>query len=157
MGTNRITKNIAKIVRAYVSRDQVQMAKAIGCSTGTITALECGNWQPQKGKIFDYYDTIFREIPKGDVEILSSNLGLEKKKVVTPKQFKQKKIEAGYRNTSEYQMRFSGEMARFIHEMAKFGMYENPSEYVRDLIRKDRLQHKMKKEIEKKVKTQLAA
>ena len=157
MSTNKITKNIAKIVRAYVSRDQVQMAKAIGCSTGTITALECGNWQPQKGKIFDYYDKIFREIPKGDVEVLSSNLGLEKKKVVTPKQFKQKKIEAGYRTTSEYQMRFTGEIARFIHDAAKDGMYENPGEYVRDLIRKDRLLRKENEEYDKTFKAQLAA
>ena len=138
MSTNKITKNIAKIVRGYLMRDPVQMAHAIGCKTGTITALECGNWEPKQGKVFDYYDKIFREIPKEHVASLSKTLGLEKQKVLTPKQFKQKKIEAGYRTTSEYQMRFTGEIARFIHDAAKDGMYENPGEYVRDLIRKDR-------------------
>lgn len=157
MGTNRITKNIAKIVRGYLMRDPVQMAHAIGCKTGTITALECGNWEPKQGKVFDYYDKIFREIPKDDVASLSKTLGLEKKKIVTPKQFRQKKMEAGYVTTSSYQMRFSGDMSRFIHIMAKEGMYENPGEYVRDLIRKDRLKRKEEEELNKTFKEQLAA
>jgi len=151
MGTNRITKNIAKIVRAYVSRDQVEMAKAIGCSPGTITALECGNWEPQKGKIFDYYDTIFREIPKDDVAILSSNLGLEKKKIVTPKnvvtKITRKRGRPKIDNTDEFSIRFRGPMAQYLYQACKEELYDGPGDFVRDLIRK----HK------KEFKSQLAA
>ena len=69
------------------------------------------------------------------------------------KKYKKKKIDIGYVNPNQYSMRFTGEMSRYLHDAAKYGMYENPGEYVRDLIRQDRLKRKM----EEKYEAELAA
>ena len=146
MGTNKITKNIAKIVRGYLMRDPVQMAHAIGCKSGTITALECGNWEPKQGKVFDYYDKIYREIPKEHVASLSKTLGLEKKKVVTPKnvvtKITRKRGRPKIDNTDEFSIRFRGPMAQYLYQACKEELYDGPGDFVRDLIRKHKKEFK---------------
>ena len=147
----KITRKIAKIVRNEMQYNIDEIANRIGCKTGTIAQLETGHWQPSSGKIHDFYKQQWFRISEEDKEKSAKILGLSTNP--KPRKYKKSKMDIGYVNRNQYSMRFTGEMSRFIHDTAKDGMYENPGEYVRDLIRQDRLKRKM----EEKYEAELAA
>lgn len=148
----KITRKVAKIVRNELQYNIDEIANQIGCKTGTIAQLETGHWQPTSGKVHAYYKEQWFRISEEDKEKSARILGLLHKNPVA-KKYKKKKIDIGYVNPNQYSMRFTGEMSRYLHDAAKYGMYENPGEYVRDLIRQDRLKRKM----EEKYEAELAA
>ena len=147
----KITRKIAKIVRNELQYNVEEIANRIGCKAGTIAQLETGHWQPTSGKVHAFINnngSVFEE----DKEKSARILGLLYKDPV-PRKYKKAKMDIGYTNRNQYSMRFTGEMSRYLHDAAKYGMYENPGEYVRDLIRQDRLKRKM----EEKYEAELAA
>ena len=148
----KITRKIAKIVRNELQYNIDQIANQIGCKPGTIAQLETGHWQPTSGKVHAYYKQQWFSISEEDKEKSARILGLLYKDPV-PRKYKKAKMDIGYTNRNQYSMRFTGEMSRYLHDAAKYGMYENPGEYVRDLIRQDRLKRKM----EEKYEAELAA
>ena len=152
----KITRKVAKIVRNELQYNIDEIANQIGCATGTIAQLETGHWQPTSGKVFDYYQRQWTAISDFNKQKSARILGLTldpepvthklKRKIRTVKSKKDVKNE-------RYAMRFSNQITQYLYEACEKGMYETPAEYVRDLIRQDKLKRKM----EEKYEAELAA
>ena len=152
----KITRTVAKIVRNELQLNVEEIASRVGCKPGTILQLETGHWQPTSGKVFDYYERQWTAISDFNKQKSARILGLAlnpepvkhkpKRKIKTVKSKK-------YVRDDQYAMRFSGQMAQYLYEACERGMYESPAEYVRDLIRQDKLKRKM----EEKYEAELAA